>query len=1128
MRLLKLSGDDEFSFTKNILDENRIPPYAILSHTWQEGEEVTFDEFSNESSKSKAGYTKLRFCAQQAKRDGLEYFWVDTCCIDKSSSAELQEAINSMFRWYQNAKRCYVYLSDVLHSPSDSDDECSRRWKPAFKKSRWFTRGWTLQELIAPASVEFFSKEGTYLGNKQSLEQTVQEITGIAVKALRRGPLSQFSKDERLSWAAKRRTTREEDRAYCLLGIFDIYMPLIYGEGRKNALARLEEQVDKKLSLRKCRRQILFDSLRFDQIDVRQTTIKNAHDKTCKWLLTKPEYIDWLDTTKLGEHHGFLWIKGKPGTGKSTLMKFALDNAPQTMTRTVISFFFNARGEDLEKSTIGTYRSLLLQLLEYHPALQCVFDTLHHSTSRISENYQWSIESLKLLLWRAIQKLGKSSVVCFIDALDECEEWQVRDMIQFFEQLGKLAVESRIHFQVCFASRHYPHITIQKGLSLVLEGQEGHDQDITNYIHSELKIGHSKVAKQIRRELQEKASGIFMWVILVVGILNKEYDSGRIHTLQRRLSDIPGDLHKLFHDILTRDSQYRDELVLCIQWTLFAKQPLSPEQLYFAILSEVEPEAVLKLDFNEITIDVIKRFILNSSKGLAEITKSRTPKVQFIHESIKDFLLKENGLGNIWPDLRSNFKGRSHERLKHCCLKHVNIDIFTHLEVPESLLKASSQKTADIRQSASIAFPFLEYAVQNVLYHADMAEGCDIGQENLIRSFPLGHWIKLDNLFKEYEVRRHAEDTSLLYVLAEGNMSNLIRIHPSILSCLKVEKERYGTPLFAALANGSKEAIQTFVEAHKATQSPESRFHDLCSRYDYQEGSQGNFGRDFTFSNQRTILSYLAELGDVVLFALGLETGNIMPDSKDQDGRTPLRLAAEKGHEAVAELLLDTNKVDINSKDRYGRTPLSVVAENGNEAVVELLLGKDGVDVNAKDFYGRTALSHAAGYRRTALSKGREKRHEAVVRLLLGRDEVDVNSKDRAYRRTPLWYAAANWHETVVELLLDTEKVDVNSKDRYGRTPLSWAAERGDEEIVQLLLRKDGVDVNSKDSTHGRTPLSWAAGNGRMAVVRQLLRKDGVDVNARDGTHGRTPLSWAAENGHRAVVELLQLREASP
>ncbi|KAF1957576.1 HET-domain-containing protein, partial [Byssothecium circinans] len=244
MRLLKLSGDDEFSFTKDILDENEIPRYAILSHTWQEDQEVTFDEFSNYENKSKAGYDKIRFCAQQAKRDGLEYFWVDTCCINKADAVELQDAINSMFRWYQQASQCYVYLADVpIKKRKAGYENFQYTWEPSFQQSRWFTRGWTLQELLAPHSVKFFSKEGTRLGDKKSLERQIHEITGIPLRVLQGAPLHDFSKEDRLSWSEGRHTTRKEDRAYSMLGIFGIFMLPNYGEGEENAFRRLHKEI---------------------------------------------------------------------------------------------------------------------------------------------------------------------------------------------------------------------------------------------------------------------------------------------------------------------------------------------------------------------------------------------------------------------------------------------------------------------------------------------------------------------------------------------------------------------------------------------------------------------------------------------------------------------------------------------------------------------------------------------------------------------------------------------------------------------------------------------------------------------------------------------------------------------
>jgi hypothetical protein len=245
MRLLERNNDGEFRLTKNFSDH--IPKYAILSHTWGvDTEEVNFRDLIDGTGKSKDGYRKIQFCGEQANRDGLQYFWVDTCCIDKSNSTELAEAINSMFRWYRDAAKCYVYLSDVSIAKRKRSTSLSDfAWESAFQASRWFTRGWTLQELLAPRSVEFFSLEGKRLGDKKSLERQIHEITGITVSAIHGALLSQFRVEERLLWAENRQTTREEDKAYSLLGIFDVSMPLIYGEGRDNAISRLKEEIDK-------------------------------------------------------------------------------------------------------------------------------------------------------------------------------------------------------------------------------------------------------------------------------------------------------------------------------------------------------------------------------------------------------------------------------------------------------------------------------------------------------------------------------------------------------------------------------------------------------------------------------------------------------------------------------------------------------------------------------------------------------------------------------------------------------------------------------------------------------------------------------------------------------------------
>ncbi|RYP84835.1 hypothetical protein DL769_001098 [Monosporascus sp. CRB-8-3] len=213
-----------------------IPKYAILSHTWIPDGEVSFQEmmaiaeYPEDAATKKSGYKKIVKCCQKARSHGYMYTWIDTCCIDKTSSAELSEAINSMYKWYGEASICYVYLWDVPAGQDLSADDSE------FRASRWFTRGWTLQELLAPSSLAFYDQDWGILG--QELKQPGCEESGW--KRL----VSAASVAERMSWAAGRITIRVEDMVYCLLGIFDVNMPLLYGEGEK-AFVRLQEEIIK-------------------------------------------------------------------------------------------------------------------------------------------------------------------------------------------------------------------------------------------------------------------------------------------------------------------------------------------------------------------------------------------------------------------------------------------------------------------------------------------------------------------------------------------------------------------------------------------------------------------------------------------------------------------------------------------------------------------------------------------------------------------------------------------------------------------------------------------------------------------------------------------------------------------
>ncbi|KAI9154703.1 Ankyrin repeat domain-containing protein [Paramyrothecium foliicola] len=789
-------------------------------------------------------------------------------------------------------------------------------------------------------------------------------------------------------------------------------------------------------------KQRILDSLKFERIDDRRMAIKNAHADTCQWLLTKDTYLDWQDPVKFKDHHGLLWIKGKPGAGKSTIVKYILHIwlKKNLENAVILSFFFNARGVDLEKSVVGMYRSLLLQLVSENPSLQDVFNSPVIPLSSIDRPVNWTVELLKDLLQQAIERLKVSPVVCFVDALDECDQEQVRDMVSFFEGLGDLSTKRESKVYTCFSSRHYPHITPKLGLQLTLESQDGHQDDIAQYIEKELRIGHSKLATKIKDEVREKASGVFIWVVLVTEILNREYDRGRISALRRRLQEIPRDLHTLFYNILTQeysqneDQSQMEEVLLCLQWVLFAKQPLRLGELYFAIQMGVADEPPESWDVDEISLQDMRRFILSTSKGLADATEEENATVQFIHESVRDFLLKDRGLHKIWPKLR-NVEGQSHEVLKRSCMGYCSGNVVRYAKTQLQALDSHyiDPGTATPWTKTTEAFPFLTYAVNNLFYHADKAGGFGVPQHEFITNFKLNVWNYFRGIVQNFidgPFPCLSPSRRLLYVLAGYNTPHLIEACPSAQLCFEKGDERYGLPILQAVVLRSHEAVGAFVrEALKRKPLPASVQYII----DNTGKSRVSNVADFIYSPKRSVLSHLAEYGDSTLFALYLEMNKECLNDKDHRGQAPILWASKNGHEAVVKILLDTPGVEPDLEDQYGQTPLYWAARNGHEEIVRSLILSGKANVNSRDNMGQTPLLWAA-----------RNGHAGVAKCLLVTGEAETEMIN-ALGQTPLLWASRNRHMEVVRVLLREGNANPNAKDQELETPLSWAIKHNEE-----------------------------------------------------------------------------------
>jgi hypothetical protein len=431
MRLLQLQRASNFSLVEFL--GNNIPPYGILSHTWgPSNEEVTYQDLLYGTGEGKSGYRKLTFCKEQAAKDGLYYFWIDTCCINKDSSAELSEAINSMFRWYHEAVKCYVFLSDVSTASSAGSSVPFPQSRVTFAESRWFTRGWTLQELLAPACVEFFSLEGDLLANKHSRVQYISEITNIATEALIGKSMSHFSIEERMAWASRRETTREEDMVYSLFGVFDVHMPLIYGEGREKALKRLHKEIgessgdaaavmpqDAKTNspTRDARLSKIHNWLAAPDPSINyQKALKLRQHDTGLWFLDSERYAKWKTDAASS-----LWLHGIPGCGKTILSSTILQNLLQHHNNNpgyaVVYFYFDFN--DVQKQDAELMlRSLVVQLSQQAVDVPASLDALLSSCE--DGRQQPSIDALLQVACQTMQQLPQ--VYVMLDALDECAQ----------------------------------------------------------------------------------------------------------------------------------------------------------------------------------------------------------------------------------------------------------------------------------------------------------------------------------------------------------------------------------------------------------------------------------------------------------------------------------------------------------------------------------------------------------------------------------------------------------------------------------------------------------------------------------------------------------------------------------
>jgi hypothetical protein len=377
------------------------------------------------------------------------------------------------------------------------------------------------------------------------------------------------------------------------------------------------------------------------------------------------------------------------------------------------------------------YRALLCQLIESVPTVQ---DMVDPDSMKIFKDQGWPVELLKDLLREAVRLYQyKGSLTCCIDALDECDEDEIRDMLVLFEDLGEMATLEELPFFVCFTSRHYPNITITHTEHIVIDDLRGHQDDISKYVQRRLNICVATALKEeLATEIRRKSSGVFLWVVLVVSLLNKTKDQGNPHLLHDRLRELPASLHALFDNILERDKPDANFLPI-ILWALYARRALTAPELYSAVMVSTNrlTETTIKWNADLVNEQVLRDFITTSSKGFLEIAvvsdilRRRSLfriwplanlSVQFIHESVREYFL-DYGLQRLDPALSAvgeEAQAAIQQRLARWALSYMELSLAQHLSSVGSLQAASSDSVLNLHGTHSSQF--LEYVLTDGAY----------------------------------------------------------------------------------------------------------------------------------------------------------------------------------------------------------------------------------------------------------------------------------------------------------------------------------------------------------------------------------------------------------------------------
>ncbi|KAM3470695.1 hypothetical protein MY5147_006251 [Beauveria neobassiana] len=862
-------------------------------------------------------------------------------------------------------------------------------------------------------------------------------------------------------------------------------------------------------------------ALWFSSMDNRSVAIGPATPGTCTWVLKESTYKQWSSADR-----GLFWMKGHPGVGKSTLIKFIMEEIKRTryvdkMRSIVVSFFFNKRAaDDLEKTRLGFYRSVLHQLLDQCPealgGLVTSFSRRKDTSGQVGKDWYWQEQNLGTNLAHAICSILDSHALwLFVDALDESNEGTADTMVREFKLLLKINPSSDTNFHICFTARHFPVIATDCDFELQVD-QKNVD-DIKKYVLEEFSNRCQQLSNsEIPKTVITGAHGIFLWARVALEEAIRLHHSGRgLPFIVQALKRLPPELQDLFRSIIISGAEEVSSLQV-MQWICFAARALSLDELRWAMIVDDDnsKQSVedCRNDPSFITDDDgMTRRLRALSCGLAEVVDTKTSegttkRVQFIHETVKEFFFNHglrllrgaDVISNSDPTATTTREQRlGHYRLAKTCIRYLSI-----VDLSSYTAKALSKT-----EMTDLKIYERKYLLQ-------------ISEESKRR------WSEEEEQEQEQKRKFAWQSTGkALLSRRQRELEDLVRKELPFLGYALLFWK-----LHVEVCEGKSTGKDDILDYSLWPRD------DLFTQVDDIYHSKG-----YLVHSWARILQLAADHGFLerlqVTLAQAGDAGTQI-NSGDSMGRTPFQLAVQNGYNSVLRMLLDTGEVDVNARDHRQASALLMAAERGHGGIVRTLLrvgktpstfgGKStifpaaaqlyhSVVGNASDMARKVDLDSRDCDGNSALLLAAKNGHLRVVKDLLDIGKVDVNSKNNKHESALLSASRLGYIEVVQTLLAARDRVDVHAKDCYGDSAIILAAKNGHLRVVKALLKTGKVDVNFKNIAH-ESALLLASEGGHIEIVKILLSCDGVDVKECDGD---SAIMLAAKNGHLRVVEAL-------